>query len=139
MNYIKIVNHTSAGGFLFFNDNKKTHVALLKNMEKKWLIPKGHLEKGEKLEDAAIREIKEELGIKKLKLIEKIGTMQYNFYTPKSKIKNHKIVHLFDFETDKKVKLKLNKKDGLEVKWFALSDALKRISFNSSAERRLTR
>jgi 8-oxo-dGTP pyrophosphatase MutT (NUDIX family) len=130
VSYIKTVNHISAGGFLFFNDNKKTYIALLKNRHKKWVIPHGHVEKNENIENAAVREIKEELGIdKKIKLIGKIGTKHYDFYTSTPKIKNHKIVHLFTLKTDKKVKLKLNKKDGSKVKWFDTSDALKRISF----------
>lgn len=44
-----------------------------------WDFPKGHIELGESSEDAALREVEEETGIK-AEIIEKVGSTQYFYY-----------------------------------------------------------
>ena len=46
-----------------------------------WVLPKGHVEEGESIEDAARREIEEETGIDagELSLVEKVGEISYSF------------------------------------------------------------
>lgn len=53
---------TAAGG-LVLNENKKVLFIYRGN---KWDLPKGRVEEGENLEEAAIREVEEECGIEKL-------------------------------------------------------------------------
>lgn len=45
----------------------------------KWDLPKGKLEKGENLEDCAMREVTEETGVKDLKLKKKIGESYHSY------------------------------------------------------------
>ena len=45
----------------------------------KWDLPKGHVEKKESIENAAVREVEEECGIQKLSIIEKL-TVTYHIY-----------------------------------------------------------
>jgi 8-oxo-dGTP pyrophosphatase MutT (NUDIX family) len=56
---------TAAGGLV---SNEKKDILLIFRRGK-WDMPKGKLEKGEKLEDCAIREVEEETGLKKVKLV----------------------------------------------------------------------
>ena len=46
---------------------------------KGWDFPKGHIELGESSEDAALREVEEETGVK-AEIIEKVGATQYFYY-----------------------------------------------------------
>ena len=43
-----------------------------------WVFPKGHLEQGERPEDAAIREVREETGLE-VRIIQPIGSTRYEF------------------------------------------------------------
>ncbi|MGX9340586.1 NUDIX domain-containing protein [Mycoplasma sp. 4044] len=56
---------------------KKPKILLVKNKNKSWGFPKGHLEGSEKAYQAATRETKEEANID-AKLIEKFAISQYN-------------------------------------------------------------
>lgn len=66
---------SAAGGLVF---NEKDEILLIFRRGK-WDLPKGKLDKGEKLEDCAIREVKEETGLQKVKL-GKFITLTYHTY-----------------------------------------------------------
>ena len=67
-------NAISAGGVIVNPINKK--VFILKRKNSNWVLPKGHLEKGESPEEAAIREVKEETNLN-VKIIDFIGKTHY--------------------------------------------------------------
>ncbi len=48
--------------------------------EDRWCLPKGHVEDGESLENAALREIEEESGISAVKLGPEVAEVSYRFY-----------------------------------------------------------
>lgn len=78
--YIKpegIKEGTCAGGVVICIQNGEILVALTReNGYPDFVLPKGHVEKGESTKDAAIREIKEETGLKNLNLICKLGAKE---------------------------------------------------------------
>lgn len=57
-----------------------------------WALPKGHLETGESVQDAALREIAEETGISG-RVIRPLGAIDYWFFFDHQQI--HKTVHHF--------------------------------------------
>ncbi len=63
-----------AGAIVFWGDN----VVLRRNQNGHWLFPKGHIEEGESPEEAAVREVAEERGLK-VKLGEKVGEVHYYY------------------------------------------------------------
>ncbi len=58
--------------------------------EDRWCLPKGHVDPGESLAQAALREAKEETGIDDLRLQGEIGEVSYRFYSPERKANVHK-------------------------------------------------
>lgn len=50
--------------------------------EDRWCFPKGHVEPGESLLEAARREVREECGLGDLEFREELGEVNYRFYQP---------------------------------------------------------
>lgn len=126
--------HQSAGGFVFYEAPKDhiLYVALLQKPDGKFFIPKGHIQKNEKPEQAAIREIKEELLLKKnLEIIAKIGVNNYSFTLDESGVIHYKNVHLYVFSLPKKEIIKpLESEDFIKAEWLKFNEALEKISFD---------
>ncbi len=59
----------AAGGIV---QNDKRELLFIKRLDK-WDLPKGKIEKGEKMEECALREVTEETGVKGMSLKKKIG------------------------------------------------------------------
>ena len=56
-------------GVMLLNKDKKVFVGKRKDIKKdSWQMPQGGIQKGEKEEDAALRELFEETGVKKVKM-----------------------------------------------------------------------
>lgn len=78
---IKVV---SAGGGLVLNDKKEV-LFIFRNGT--WDLPKGRIEKGETIEETAVREVEEECGIANLKLIKPLLTTYHVYFEEKIKLK----------------------------------------------------
>lgn len=66
----------AAGGLVFRNTSRGLEVLMIHDAYGKITFPKGHLEPGESFEDAALREVEEETGIKS-RLIAPLGRVEY--------------------------------------------------------------
>lgn len=55
------------------------HVLLIRDPYGNWSLPKGHVEGGESLRDAAAREVEEETGLAPEEVGPKIGTVDWTF------------------------------------------------------------
>jgi len=53
----------------------KLALAHHKNSVKEWVLPKGHVDPGESVEQAALREIHEETGLDRVQLVKHLGTI----------------------------------------------------------------
>ncbi|WP_149277429.1 NUDIX hydrolase [Pareuzebyella sediminis] len=108
----KIPLTVAAGGVV---TNAKGKVLFIYRNEK-WDLPKGKLDKGESIEDCAIREVMEETGVKGLR-IENFLRTTYHIYK-NSGAYTLKEVHWFAMKTDYTGKLRPEKKEGIKkVKW----------------------
>jgi ADP-ribose pyrophosphatase YjhB (NUDIX family) len=69
----------SAGGVVFRRKNNKNEIAFIKDSYGKYALPKGHVEKGERLIEAAKREVIEEMGCKNVQVLGYLGNIKYIF------------------------------------------------------------
>ena len=101
--------------------SKEIFLALVHDVFGFWTFTKGHLEKSEDIEAGAVRKIKEELGVKKVKISKKIGENEYIASDPKTgPTRRH--VSFFLAETSDK-NLKLQSSGGLDdARWFDMEE-----------------
>ena len=85
---------SKAGGGLVYN--KKNEVLFIFR-NGKWDLPKGGTEKGEEIEDTAIREVEEETGVTNLVIADKLQKTYHIF--KRSGIYKLKITHWFEMRT----------------------------------------
>jgi len=120
----------SAGGVVFKKVEGRVFVVLIAVKGGKiWTLPKGLVEKGEKLEDAALREVKEETGVTG-QVLGRIDKIELWFFQTENgeKVRHHKIVYYFlikytggdveehDWEVD-------------DVRWFEIEEAMEMASY----------
>lgn len=98
-----------AGGGLVMHENGKL---LFIHRNGKWDLPKGKLDDGETIEEAAIREVKEETGAKKLQIVRYIGRT-YHIFKWKEETRL-KLVHWYLMETSYKGDLKPQHNEGID-------------------------
>ena len=102
-----------AGGGLVFN--KKGEVLFIFR-NGKWDLPKGGIEKGEELEDTAMREVEEETGVNGLSISHKLQKT-YHVFRRNSKYKL-KITHWYEMQSDFEGTPKGQIEEGIEkVAW----------------------
>ena len=102
----------AAGGLVY--NSKQEILFIYRN--KRWDLPKGGLEKGETYQEAAIREVEEETGVKNLE-IKKFITKTYHIFKRNGKYKL-KITCWFEMFTSYKGKLTPQANEDIEkVKW----------------------
>ena len=90
------MEETSAGGLVLDSRSEFANAALIGRRDRRgrmlWSLPKGHVEGGETIEQAAVREVAEETGVVG-EVIGALGTIDFWFVAGRSRI--HKTVHHF--------------------------------------------
>ena len=119
----------SAGGIVY--NKGKVLLIKTKNLKGKavWVFPKGIIEKGEKAEDTALREVREETGYE-VKIIKLLDKVEYFFRKEGELIK--KSVKWFLMQPITKVSGP--DWEVSEVKWFSTIEALEKLSYESDKE-----
>lgn len=126
------VEETSAGGLVVDEQGRAALIARTNRGGRLvWSLPKGHLEDGETLEAAAVREVSEETGITG-RVVAPLGVI--DFYFTASDRRVHKTVHHYLLKAESG---ELNSSDIEvdEVDWVPLSEVSARLGY--ADERRL--
>jgi 8-oxo-dGTP pyrophosphatase MutT (NUDIX family) len=118
---------TSAGGVVFRREDGGHVFLLIRDSYANWGFPKGHLEPGERAEDAALREVREETGLADLSLRGMIEPIDWYFRFRGRLI--HKVCHFFLMETTQ-VETAPQRAEGITAcQWFAFPEASDAISY----------
>ncbi len=130
------IRQTSAGGIVYRRRDDHIDVALIARTSPRqkviWALPKGWVEPGETIPDAALREIREETGLTG-RLLEPLGQIEYSFYSPEDRTRINKTVHFYLVEYlsgdtsdhDHEVE---------EARWWPLDVAQEQMTYQSERE-----
>ena len=76
-----MIEATSCGGVVIHRGKILALYKSYRNRYEGWVLPKGTVEEGETFEQTALREVKEEAGVR-ASIVKYIGKSQYNFTVP---------------------------------------------------------
>lgn len=95
----------SSGGIIYRRRNGRVEIFFIKDPYQRWTFPKGHQELGESLAETAVREIREETGLDRLRLIAPIGRTKFRFRRDGVVVEKSVMFYLFEARPDAKEKM----------------------------------
>jgi 8-oxo-dGTP pyrophosphatase MutT (NUDIX family) len=120
----------SAGGIVFRVVSGEPLFLLIRDSYGNWGFPKGHLERGERAETAALREVMEETGLRALTLVGPVSTIEWWFRLDGDLI--HKSCQYFLMETES-VRTKPQTAEGIsDCRWMTGDEALDVIPYENA-------
>lgn len=128
-----MIHEKSAGAVIFRRVGQKIRYLLLHYESGHWDFPRGHIERGETELNTALREIKEETGIKKINFIPGFRLTHSWFYRKrfdKKTVLSRKTAILFLAET-KTHQVKISP-EHIGYKWLSFDKAIKQLTFPKS-------
>ena len=95
-----------SAGFLIV-DKENCEILLIKNKAGHWDFPKGHIEEGENIKEAATRELQEETGIEisELEITDKTYYIEYFVRTGKNRIDKKRVDLFLAFMKKRPIKI----------------------------------
>jgi 8-oxo-dGTP pyrophosphatase MutT (NUDIX family) len=121
-----------SAGFILFRNTPGGRVYLLLDYGRHWDYAKGHLEEGETAWKAAVRELREETGIRK---VDRVGRfkmeMHYFFFSPKKGRIAKTVTYFLGHTTCETVKVS-DEHEGYE--WLGYDEAMARLTFDNARE-----
>lgn len=116
----------SAGGVIYRVSAQQIEVALIAtDRGGRWGLPKGHVNRGETAEAAALREVREETGLEG-EIVQHLATIEYWFRAGTARV--HKYVDLF-LMSYLGGQLRPQEAEVDDARWFLIEDAIQRVSF----------
>lgn len=135
----KTRREVSAGGIVFKRTKKGVMFGMIVDSYGKLAFPKGHVRQGEHFAETAAREVCEELGLRNLQLLHRLGTNDIWFrdrFVHKGFL-IHKYIHYYLFETDSAARISVQEKDsskGERIRkgfWVPMKEVLERSSYEN--------
>lgn len=114
----------SAGGIVIRNNLNKQILLTIYTHIKGLGFPKGHVEEGESIEVAAIREVTEETGLTELRIVKKLGVYS-KIATERDGTPVAKDIHMYLMESDK---LNFHQEAEEKYDWFDIDEAVSQMA-----------
>jgi 8-oxo-dGTP pyrophosphatase MutT (NUDIX family) len=115
--------YTHAGGVVIRREGKtSTYLLVRSSMDPRhWVFPKGHIEPGESPEMAALREVREEAGVR-AEIISELGDSEFT--------RDSEQIRIIYFAMRYRAPDEHN--EGRDIKWCDYDEAIKTISFEDA-------
>ena len=128
---------TSAGGVVYRLEETpdggvRPLFLLIRDSYHNWGFPKGHLERGEPPETAAMREVAEEAGVRDARMVGPIDTIDWYFRFRGRLI--HKVCHFFLMEAETAETCPQRTEGITECRWVPIEEAMQSISYANARE-----
>lgn len=132
-----IRREVSAGGVVARQEGTIWYVALLQTEHKRglvWVLPKGHVEvqQGERVSQAAGREVREEAGLRELSVKDQLGVTRFRFQAEEAVV--HKTVHYFLMTTNQKELTPQAEEGLLQAAWFPIDEAIEKLEYDTDQD-----
>jgi 8-oxo-dGTP pyrophosphatase MutT (NUDIX family) len=122
----------SAGGIVFRRGRDGLLVLLIRDSYRNWGFPKGHLEKGESPDAAALREVREETGLATLALHAPIEVIDWHFRFRGQLV--HKVCHFYLIEASDGTARPLRKEGITACRWMGFDEAAALVSYENARD-----
>jgi 8-oxo-dGTP pyrophosphatase MutT (NUDIX family) len=121
----------AAGGVVLRGSGDDLQVVVAgRESDRTWVFPKGTPDRGETIEQTALREVREESGLD-VEIVRPIGTIDYWFAVPGERV--HKIVHFF-LMTPRGGDVSLHDHEYDDVRWVSVADARRMLTYDTYRE-----
>ena len=126
---MRSVREVSAGGVIYRKHADNIEIALI-HVRHRWGLPKGHIEKGERSNEAAVREVREETGLEG-QVRKRLGDIRYSYRHKTATGKPVRIYKRVYFYLLRYLKGDVRDHDNEvdEARWFPIQEALNLLKF----------
>ena len=127
----------SAGAIIFRKEGRRPLFLLLhypfggRTTESYWDLPKGHIEKGEEVEDTIRREVEEETGLKDINFVDGFREIIKYFFQRKGKTVTKFVTFLLAETKTKKITIS---GEHIGYEWLPYKEALETLTFDNAKE-----
>jgi len=132
MTRARATRETSAGGVVYRLEGGSPLFLLIRDSYTNWGFPKGHVERGESAEDAALREVREETGLHELASRGLIDTIDWYFRFRGRLI--HKSCHFYLMVTTESDTAPQRAEGITACQWVSYGDAHEAVSYANARE-----
>ena len=128
----ELIQYQAAGGVVLSRDEEKV-LLLVRASQDEVRLPKGHVEAGESLAATALREVREESGYGKLRILAELGEQEVTFSFGSRSV--HRTEHYFLMQlVEGRSEQSQQGEEQFSPCWATWSEALNRLTFEAERE-----
>ncbi len=124
----EVSREPTAGGIIYRRGSSGIEILLVQDSKDRWTIPKGHIEEGETPRQTAEREMREEVGLKKMRVGDFLGKINFRYRRENSLVLITQEVFLIEALGDTN---DIKPEDWMNgIAWLPVNEALEKIEYD---------